>query len=482
MTGAGSETRARHRHGGLFGDNIGRVGKQELKSGTEIAGRYRLISRIGEGGMGTVWRAEHLGLRSHVAIKLVHPSAAIEAHAVERFMREARAAAALKSPYVVHITDFGIDDQVPFIAMELLEGESLADRLERNGKLSHKETARFMTHVARAVSKAHDGGILHRDLKPDNVFIVDDDDEEIAKVLDFGIAKDTQSVLGTDHDFRTRSGAVLGTPCYMSPEQATGEKGIDTRSDLWSLAIIAFECVVGAKAFRGETLGALIVEICSKPLPVPSEVGEAPEGFDEWFAKAAARDPEQRFDSAREMVQELRKILAPDMETFDDAADQEPARRSGAPPRLSLGRSMGTTGQFAATELGPRSSERIASPRGRYVLFAVLGLGVVGAGYGILQNRTADEAPSLAATSTQSAAAEAPPSATPQPEATVSAPPAPAVAASAPGVAAADAAPSATSAPRRVQKPLATVAALSPKVPAKPSATPAPAPTRDIGF
>jgi serine/threonine-protein kinase len=259
--------------------------------------------------MGSVWRAQHLTLRSPVAIKLIDPSLASSEEALARFLREAQAAASLRSPHVVQILDHGVDAGVPYIAMELLDGESLADRLTRKGKLSLAETARFMTHTARAMSRAHEAGIVHRDLKPDNIFIVHNEDEEIAKVLDFGIAKAKSSSF--DVTTGTRTGAMMGTPYYMSPEQVEGSKTIDHRADLWAMAVITFECVTGARPFDGETLGSLLLQICARALPVPSQHGQVPPGFDAWFLRATQRAPDERFQSAREMVDALRTVLGP---------------------------------------------------------------------------------------------------------------------------------------------------------------------------
>src|SRR3954471_14894368 len=192
--------------------------------GRVIAGRYRLVSQLGQGGMGSVWRADHITLSSPVAIKLIDPEIARRPEMLERFQREAQSSAALRSPHVVQILDYGVDDGVPYIAMELLEGESLASRLTRLGRLPYAETARFVSHIGRALAKAHEAGVIHRDLKPDNVFLVQNDDREIAKVLDFGIAKITGLGPGTGQALTTRTGAILGTPSYMSPEQAQGTK------------------------------------------------------------------------------------------------------------------------------------------------------------------------------------------------------------------------------------------------------------------
>jgi len=168
-----------------------------------------------------------------------------------------------------------------------------------------------VTHIGRAVARAHEAGIVHRDLKPENVFLIRNEDEEIAKVLDFGVAKVSVSELGQEGT-RTRTGSILGTPYYMSPEQAQGNKAVDTRSDLWSLGVIAFECLTGKRPFYSDGLGDLVLQICIREIPVPSEYGSVPLGFDAWFARACARDPDARFQSARELTDALREVLGGD--------------------------------------------------------------------------------------------------------------------------------------------------------------------------
>ncbi|MEY4581211.1 MAG: hypothetical protein RL701_5914, partial [Pseudomonadota bacterium] len=272
-----------------------------------IAGRYRIERRLGRGGMGSVWRAQHLRLHSPVAVKLIDRALAQSEEARARFLREAQAAAMLRSPHVVQILDHGIDHGVPYIAMELLEGESLAERLARGGKLTPQHTARIMTHVARAMSRAHGAGIVHRDLKPDNVFLVQNDDEEIAKVLDFGIAKsdEVSSVPTTS----TRAGAVMGSPHYMAPEQVEASEQLDHRADLWAMAVMTFECITGVKPFDSPTLGGVLVHICAKPIPVPSALTNVPPGFDAWFHRATQREPGMRFQSAKEQAEALRALV-----------------------------------------------------------------------------------------------------------------------------------------------------------------------------
>lgn len=275
--------------------------------GTVLAGKYRLESRLGEGGMGTVYRAEHLVLRAPVAVKVIEREVSEGDVALARFMREAQAAASLRSPHVVQILDYGTDQGRPFMVMELLEGETLASRIQRLGQLTPGETYRVISHVARAIARAHEAGIVHRDLKPDNVFLVHNHGDEVAKVLDFGVAKvETTALGGGSH---TRTGSLLGTPYYMSPEQAQGNKEIDHRSDLWALGVIAFECLTGKRPFSSDGLGDLVLQICIRDIPVPSDYASVPVGFDAWFSKATEREVDQRFQSARDLTEALYEAL-----------------------------------------------------------------------------------------------------------------------------------------------------------------------------
>lgn len=257
--------------------------------------------------MGSVWLAEHLTLDSWVAIKLMDPSIAATQEGAERFKREAQAAASLRSAHVVQVLDYGVHENTPFLVMELLQGQSLAECIERERRLAPERALTVVTQVARAIGRAHAAGIVHRDLKPDNIFLVREDDQELAKVLDFGIAKTSGARFG---GMETRTGVTMGTPYYMSPEQVEGKKALDHRSDLWSLTVIACECLTGARPFDGETYGELLLNICARPIQPPSRQGFFLPGFDEWFAKGTSRDPEQRFASAQELAATLGDVIA----------------------------------------------------------------------------------------------------------------------------------------------------------------------------
>jgi hypothetical protein len=271
----------------------------QLAANVVIAERFRLTRQLGQGGMGSVWLATHLALDIPCAVKFIEGEIAELPEAQARFEREAKAAAQLRSPHVVQILDHGVFQGTPYIAMELLDGEDFGKRLQRIGRMPPNDVLRIIGQVCRALTKAHGVGIVHRDLKPDNIFLVPDDDREIAKVLDFGIAKATGS--GGIDGSNTKTGAMLGTPYYMSPEQAQGIKAVDARSDLWSLAVIVFQALTGRLPFESEALGDLLVRIIVAPVPMPSHfVSDLPPTFDRWWEKASQRDPAGRFQSARE--------------------------------------------------------------------------------------------------------------------------------------------------------------------------------------
>ncbi len=290
-----------------------------VEPGEVIAGRYRLVDELGRGGVGTVWRAvdTHSGLE--LAIKLIEPADAAgntSTTKVGRFLREARAMQRLRSPHVVQVFDHGSctapsdGRDLIYLTMELLTGEALRDRLRRETKLSADVTLRVMSHLGRAIGLAHQRGILHRDIKPANIFLCERDDGAFtAKVLDFGMAKSLATPLSTVDPVHTEHGRPIGTPYYMSPEQARGLTHVDHRTDLWALGVIAYECLIGERPFVGKSLARVFASIAAGPIPVPSQHGEVPLGFDGWFAKAVERDVQRRFQSTKLMIEELQEVL-----------------------------------------------------------------------------------------------------------------------------------------------------------------------------
>jgi eukaryotic-like serine/threonine-protein kinase len=279
-------------------------------AGSVVAGRFKLVRELGSGSMGTVWLADHQTLDLRCAVKFMTTEASRAPNYRGRFELEARAIAQLHSPNVVRILDYDVHEGMPFIAMEFLQGEDLAARLERVGKLDPATTYRIISQVARGLSKAHEAGIVHRDLKPENIFLTEEDDSEVAKLLDFGIAKLAAFALSEGFADHTQAGSLLGTPAYMSPEQARGLADIDHRSDLWSLGVITYQCLTGRLPFESPTLGDLFAQIMFDPIPVPSKVDRSlPPDFDWWWARATLRNTDGRFGSARELADALGHAL-----------------------------------------------------------------------------------------------------------------------------------------------------------------------------
>jgi serine/threonine-protein kinase len=301
--------------------------------GTIIAGRYRLVEKLGSGGMGAVWLSHDLSLDSNCAVKIIDPEKSNNEEVRKRFIREARAAAQLRGPHVVDVFDRGEYEGVLYIAMEYLEGEDLCGRLARVGKLDAVATYRVIAHVARALSSAHALGIVHRDLKPENIYLVPSYDEEIAKVLDFGIAQHEAYRI---EDSATREGSFLGTPYYVSPEQARG-KPTDHRSDLWSLGVITYQCLTGTPPFDANSLGELMGLILYEPIPKIRETNPAlPPKMEAFWQRAIKRDREQRFQSAREFANELGQALG--LRTVITVPTLQPRRQSSYPEEVVDGR------------------------------------------------------------------------------------------------------------------------------------------------
>ena len=398
-----------------------------LEPGYHVSPHVRLVRLLQKGGMGSVWAADHLALRTQVAVKFMSTALAQDEQMVTRFTREAAFAARIKSPHVVHIHDHGMtEDGIPYIVMELLEGEDLAGHVKRRGPLPLEDVARIVSHICRALAKAHHLGIVHRDIKLNNVFIADAGGDAFAKLLDFGVAKQEDS----DGADMTTTGAIVGTLVYMSPEQLHNAKTVDYRSDLWSLAVVAYRAITGHLPFRDEDgIGALLLALNSGVFPAPSELRPGlPAELDAFFLKALQRNPDERFASAREMS-----------EAFERAIGKEPTlipiSRPG-PAFLAARAAASAAAAEAGTAAGVASAQTVVGstltrgrkPRSsRWVLAALVTLGVLGAASVVILRRGAPVG--VASDPTLAAPAVAPtpeaPGAAPLPTA---APPAPSVA------------------------------------------------------
>jgi serine/threonine-protein kinase len=282
--------------------------------GAVLAGKYRVTRELGRGGMAAVYEAEQLTIGKKVAVKVLASELTNSSVVIERFFREARAAASVKSPHIVEVYDSGrLEDGRPFITMELLEGESLYDRMARVRLIDMSTTARIIAQVSKGLMKAHAMGIVHRDLKPENIHMCKTEDgEEIVKILDFGLAKFYTPVATDEKTARlTREGAVFGTPAYMSPEQVKGQGSVDHRADLWALGCMAYECLTGRPVWNTDQGVAMtFASIATGTLPTPSRIRpDLPPAFDAWFRKALERDPAKRFQTAKELAEELSRAL-----------------------------------------------------------------------------------------------------------------------------------------------------------------------------
>ncbi len=344
----------RWRHGAAQGRALGVTGAESSETdpriGTLAAGKYRVLRLIGRGGMGSVYEGQNVAIGKRVALKFLRTPAGADASVRARFHREARAVSAIESAHIVQIFDTGETEAgEPFLVMELLQGEDLATRLRRLGRMSVPQAVSITTQALRGLRRAHAAGVVHRDLKPQNVFLVDGDDgKTLVKIVDFGLSK----VLGGEaeivspsspsaQDPLTRIGTPVGTPFYMSPEQIEALDDIDPRTDIWSMGAILYETLAGAPPFAEPTFARLIIAICHKnPQELATLVPGLPEAIGRVVKRAMARDRGERYASADELLAALLEVV-PDVERSqgpwsvrDDAA---PARAAATnPPRVPL--------------------------------------------------------------------------------------------------------------------------------------------------
>jgi serine/threonine protein kinase len=281
--------------------------------GKTIGGKYVVRAVLGEGGMGTVFEAEHLTIGRAVAVKVLHPNQARKKDAVRRFHQEARAAGAIGHPNICEVYDLGtLEDGSPYLVMEKLMGETLADRIAAEGGLPFDDVIDVLVQVLSGLIAAHEKGIVHRDIKPENVFLTRRVGcPALCKLLDFGVSKMIVPLLGTKEDDLdlTRTGMVMGTPYYMSPEQARGDRNLDVRVDLYACGVILYEALTGRRPFTAANYNALLLQILSaKPKPARDLRPALPNGFDAVLDKALARNRDDRYRSAAEFQRDLQTL------------------------------------------------------------------------------------------------------------------------------------------------------------------------------
>jgi len=318
--------------------------EEAFRPGSIVDDRFRIEEVIGEGGMGVVVRAVHLKLGSQVALKFLQPAALAERVVVERFEREARAAARLTSDHIARITDVGsLPNGAPFIIMEYLTGETLAAMLRRRGALPIAEASHIMSQVAEGLAEAHSSGIVHRDLKPANVFLASKPNgKTVVKLLDFGISK-VEEGLGVDPELTTAT-TLLGTPNYMAPEQLVSAKTVDSRADIWSCGVVLHRMLSGQVPFDADSIIQLSVKLMNEEPPDLSQLrGDVPPGLAKIVRKCLERDPKNRWQTTLDLSRALHPYassfessrlppLAADTETVKQPFPTRPVTASSLPP------------------------------------------------------------------------------------------------------------------------------------------------------
>jgi eukaryotic-like serine/threonine-protein kinase len=274
--------------------------------GTLLAGKFRVIQRLGEGGMGSVYEIEHEITKHRRALKMLHPQMAAMPSIVERFLREASAAGRVGNPHIAETFDAGhLETGQPYLVMELLRGEPLSARLAR-GRLLVQEVVDLIGQACVGVAAAHVAGIVHRDLKPDNLFIIDIDGRPFIKILDFGISKFEHAQTGGMA--LTKEGAAMGTPYYMAPEQIRGVSNLDARADVYALGVILYECLAGKRPFESEVLTHLAILIHAGDHQALEQLRpDLPPGFADLVRQAMASDRDKRLQTAVELRSKLER-------------------------------------------------------------------------------------------------------------------------------------------------------------------------------
>lgn len=324
----------------------------KLKPGDVIRGKYRLVRQLGAGGMALVYQGVHERLGIRVALKVLREEARLMPDILARFEREARAIAKLQNPYVARITDVDtLPDGSPFLVMEYLEGWDLADELQTRGRFDISEAVDYVYQASLALSEAHELGIVHRDVKPQNLFLVFDGDHCRIKLLDFGISK----LLTSEETQLTISHSLLGTPLYMAPEQIRSARLADARSDVWSLGVMLYEFLTGALPFAAKSVPQIIMAVQTKaPTRIRKLRPEVPAELEAVVMRALEKNPDRRFQAADELAEALSPFVS-------DGFWQSPAPRT----KLTSSRPPANRHPSVAPPGGrawPRRSERPSAP------------------------------------------------------------------------------------------------------------------------
>jgi len=302
---------------------------QARRDGELVGGKYRLVRYLAAGGMGAVYEAQHTVVRRRFAIKLLRQELAAQRESLTRFQREAEVAGTLENENVAAAIDFGIaEDGSPYIVMEYLAGESLRSLIDRVGRIPVSRACDIVVQACRGVAAAHKAGIIHRDINPQNLFLCRrDDGTDLVKVLDFGIAK-----LAAAESAETQTGAILGTPAYLSPEQARGEKTVDHRTDIYGLGAVLYELLTGQKPHPGESHNAILHHICTQPaLPIDAERTKLPADLIAITTRALSSAPPERYPTAEAFVQALVPYAKREVWPLADDVGPTGARTGSAP-------------------------------------------------------------------------------------------------------------------------------------------------------
>jgi eukaryotic-like serine/threonine-protein kinase len=281
-------------------------------TGVTLSGRYLVTRKVGQGGMGAVYEATHTLIGKRVAVKVLLEKYAQREAIVKRLKQEAQLASSIGNEHIIDITDFGnTDDGRTFVVMEFLEGESLAECLAKEPKLPESRILRISAQAASALAAAHAKGVVHRDIKPENVFLLKRKEMDFVKVVDFGISKSLRASAEDEEAVRlTQTGMVLGTPLYMSPEQARGDEDLDHRVDIYALGVIMYETASGRVPFSGNNYLSVISQVLNEtPKPLREIRPELSEEFEAIVNKALAKDREDRYASANDMLADLNALL-----------------------------------------------------------------------------------------------------------------------------------------------------------------------------